>query len=84
MAHGRSWTPRMAYSSKYKGAFLYGEGIHGWIDPDTKRYMDDLWFYDLPGNKWHCVWPGTPIDNRTTKLNKEGVEIIMWRRKACK
>src|SRR5947207_3327917 len=43
-ARGRSWCAAMPLAPKLRGAFLYGEGVHGYAKPDG-RYMDDLWFY---------------------------------------
>src|SRR5438477_10887150 len=43
-ARGRSWTSVMPFAPELGGAFLFGEGIHGYSKPDG-HYMDDLWFY---------------------------------------
>ncbi len=62
-ARGRAWTATMAHAPELGGAFLYGEGVHGWVDPRTGRYMDDLWFYDLMADRWIAVHPGTDTRN---------------------
>src|SRR5262245_37581834 len=31
-ALGRSWSPRMPYAPDLRGAFLTGEGSHGWVN----------------------------------------------------
>lgn len=62
-ALGRSWSPKMAYAPDLRGAFLAGEGGHGWVNPKTRRQMDDLWVYDINANRWICAYPGTDIAN---------------------
>jgi RNA polymerase sigma factor (sigma-70 family) len=62
-ALGRSWTPKMAYAPDLRGAFLIGEGNHGWVNPKTRRQMDDLWFYDANAHRWVCAYPGTDTAN---------------------
>jgi hypothetical protein len=58
---GRSWSSKMAYAPDLLGAFLAGQGQHGYIKPDG--LFDDLFFYDLNGHRWVCVFPG--IDTKT-------------------
>jgi hypothetical protein len=55
-ARGRSWSSRMAYAPELEGAFLVGQGKHGYIKPDG--LFDDIFFYDLNGNRWICLFPG--------------------------
>src|SRR6516165_10781531 len=45
-ARGRSWCAALPFAPEVGGAFLLGEGIHGYANPDG-HYMDDLWFYDV-------------------------------------
>lgn len=74
-ARGRAWTSKMAYSKILSGAFLYGEGVHGWANPSNGRYMDGLWLYDVNGHRWVNMYPGT--DTRTPPklvVTGEGVE----------
>lgn len=76
-ARGRAWTSKMAFSSALGGAFLFGEGIHGWVNPSNGRYMDDLWLYDVNGHRWVALHPGTdtrsPPKLRITRDGFEGV-----------
>lgn len=58
-ARGRSWTSEMPLAPEVRGAFLFGEGVHGYTKPDG-HYMDDLWFYDINGHRWICCYPGAP------------------------
>ena len=56
-------------------AFLCGEGIHGWYNKQTNRYMDDLWAYDVNGHRWICLHPGTDIKNIYLKMSADGFEV---------
>ena len=49
----------MAFSKALGGAFLFGEGVHGWVNPANGRYMDGLWLYDVNGHRWVSLHPGT-------------------------
>lgn len=60
-ARGRAWTANMAFAPTLGGAFLFGEGEHGWFDAETGRYMDDLWFYDAMRHRWIAAYPGTDV-----------------------
>ena len=76
-ARGRKWTSKMAYAAQLRGGFLYGEGVHGWRNPHTGRYMDDLWFYDVMSHQWLNLYPG--FDTRATRpilLNRDGFTSI--------
>ncbi|MEZ0313170.1 MAG: hypothetical protein ACAI38_15455 [Myxococcota bacterium] len=58
-APGRSWGGRaFAWAPDLSGAFLYGEGPHGFVYRDTLA-NDELWFYDVNANRWITVHPGT-------------------------
>ena len=50
-AGGRSWTSEMPFAPELRGAFLFGEGVHGYTKPDG-HYMDDLgaYRYKLPAD----------------------------------
>ena len=72
-ARGRSWTTIMPYAPELQGAFLFGEGVHGYAKPDG-RYMDDLWFYDVRGHRWICCYPGADRKTLDLKLNADGFE----------
>ena len=67
----------MAFSSALGGAFLFGEGVHGWYDAETGRYMDGLWFYDVNTHRWVGLHPGTDTRNppRLT-VTRDGFEGI--------
>ena len=67
-ALGRSWTPKMPYAPDLRGAFLTGEGNHGWVNPKTNRQMDDYWFYDINAHRWICIYPGTEVSTLDTKF----------------
>lgn len=74
---GRSWSSKMAYAPDLQGAFLAGQGVHGYIKPDG--LFDDLFFYDLNGHRWVCVFPGfntkTLVEDIKTgkyKVNDDG------------
>ena len=72
-ARGRSWTTSMAFAPELGGAFLYGEGVHGYVKPDG-RYMDDLWFYDAAAHRWICCYPGADVKTLALSLNADGFE----------
>src|SRR5262249_13607074 len=74
-ARGRSWGSVFPYAPEFKAAFLYGEGIHGWYNKQTNRYMDDLWAYDVNGHRWICLYPGTDIKNVSLKMSADGFEV---------
>ncbi|MEX0718679.1 MAG: hypothetical protein WD066_18945 [Planctomycetaceae bacterium] len=61
-ARGRSWSSRMAFAPDLAGAFLNGQGVHGYIKPDG-YFMDDIWLYDLHAHRWICLYPGTDTRN---------------------
>ncbi len=65
-ARGRSWFSAMPVAPELGGAFLLGEGVHGYAKPDG-HYMDDLWFYDVNAHRWVCCYPGA--DTRTLDLH---------------
>src|SRR4051812_43380806 len=75
-ARGRSWSAPMPHAPDLGGAFLYGEGVHGYTKPDG-HYMDDLWFYDANAHRWVCVHPG--YDTRKPPelvVNGDGFEAV--------
>jgi len=74
-ARGHSWGARMPYAQDLRGAFLFGEGVHGYVKPDG-HYMDDLWFYDVRGHRWICCYPGADTKSLDLTLNAEGLEPI--------
>jgi hypothetical protein len=67
----------MSYAPDLQGAFLVGQGRHGYIKPDGR--FDDIFFYDLNAHRWICVFPGIDtrtlvedIKNGTLKVNNDG------------
>lgn len=72
-ARGRSWMAKMPLAPERRGAFLYGEGQHGYAKPDG-HYMDDLWFYDINAHRWICCYPGASTTNLRLQLNADGFE----------
>jgi hypothetical protein len=68
-ARGRSWSCRMPYAPDLGGAFLNGQGIHGFIKPDG-RFQDDIFFYDLYAHRWICIYPGTDTKNFVENVKK--------------
>jgi hypothetical protein len=74
-ARGRSWAAKMPLAPELRAAFLFGEGVHGWWNRKTGRYMDDLWAYDINGHRWVCVYPGADVHNLDLRLDKDGFEV---------
>jgi hypothetical protein len=72
-ARGRSWTSEMPSAPELRGAFLYGEGVHGYTKPDG-HYMDDLWFYDIHAHRWICCYPGADTRSLKLTINDDGFE----------
>lgn len=72
-ARGRTWNAAMPWAPELGGAFLYGEGVHGYTKPDG-HYMDDLWFYDVNGHRWICCDPGADTKSLMLTLNADGFE----------
>ena len=66
---------RLPLCADLNAAFLCGEGIHGWYNKQTNRYMDDLWAYDVNGHRWICLHPGTDIKNIYLKMSADGFEV---------
>ena len=73
-ARGRAWSCAMPFAPDLHGAFLFGEGVHGWWNRKTGRYMDDLWFYDVCGHRWICVYPGMEVTAYRKALTEDGFE----------
>ncbi|HEV3203618.1 MAG TPA: hypothetical protein VGY77_04515 [Gemmataceae bacterium] len=72
-ARGRSWCAEMAFAPELGGAFLFGEGVHGYAKPDG-HYMDDLWFYNVNGHRWICCYPGADTNALDLAMNPDGFE----------
>jgi hypothetical protein len=76
-ARGRAWTSKMAFSNALGGAFLFGEGEHGWVNPSNGRYMDDLWLYDVNAHRWVALYPGTDTRSPPTlQVTRDGFEGV--------
>jgi hypothetical protein len=74
-ARGRAWTSSMPYADSLGGAFLYGEGVHGWSNTKNHRYMDDLWFYDANAHAWVNMYPGSDMRKLDkVRLTEDGFE----------
>jgi hypothetical protein len=71
---GRSWSSRMAYAPDLQGAFLIGQGVHGFIKPDG-YFMDDIWFYDLAAHRWICIYPGTDTRNFVENVKRGELKV---------
>jgi RNA polymerase sigma factor (sigma-70 family) len=52
----RSWSCRMPYAADLGGAFVSGQGPHGYVAKDG--YYDDIFFYDENAHRWICCTPG--------------------------
>jgi hypothetical protein len=63
----------MPLAPELRGAFLFGEGVHGYVKPDG-HYMDDLWLYDVNAHRWVCCYPGAPTRTLDLTINKDGFE----------
>jgi len=71
-ARGSSWGAKaLILAPDKRGAFLFGEGVHGYVKPDGHS-MDDLWFYDINSHAWTCLYPGMNTKTFTQRVkNKE-------------
>src|SRR5262245_15135408 len=72
-ARGRSWNAALPVVPELRGAFLFGEGVHGYTKPDG-RYMDDLWFYDINAHRWICCHPGADTKSLKLSIDADGFE----------
>ena len=63
----------MPFAPELRGAFLTGEGVHGFVKPDG-HIMDDVWFYDLSAHRWICCHPGTEVATLQLTVNADGFE----------
>ena len=72
-ARGRSWGGYMAYAPDLEGAFIAGQGQHGYINPDG-RY-DDIFFYDVNANKWICIFPGVKTTTFVSDINAGNLKM---------
>jgi hypothetical protein len=74
-ARGSSWGAKaLILAPDKRGAFLYGEGVHGYVKPDG-HVMDDLWFYDINKHAWLCLYPGTNTKTFTQRVKDKQLLI---------
>src|ERR1051325_5161608 len=74
-ARGSSWGAKaLILAPDKRGAFLYGEGVHGYVKPDG-HVMDDLWFYDINAHAWICLSPGTNTRTFTQRVKDKQLWI---------
>ncbi len=74
-ARGSSWGAKaFAAAPDRRGAFLFGEGVHGFVKPDGHA-MDDLWFYDLNAHRWLCLHPGTDTAGFTRRVKAGDLRV---------
>jgi hypothetical protein len=67
-ARGSSWGAKaLILAPEMRGAFLFGEGVHGYVKPDGHS-MDDLWFYDINTHAWMCLYPGMNTKTFTKRV----------------
>jgi len=76
-ARGRAWTSVMPFAESLGGALLFGEGVHGYVDGKTGRYMDGLWLYEVGRHRWKALWPGTYVRNEPKLIvNDDGFPAL--------
>lgn len=74
-ARGSSWGAKaLILAPDKRGAFLFGEGVHGYVKPDGHS-MDDLWFYDMNAHAWLCLYPGTNTKTFTQRVKDKELLI---------
>lgn len=74
-ARGSSWGAKaLILAPDLRGAFLFGEGVHGYVKPDGHS-MDDLWFYDINAHAWLCLHPGTNTKTFTQRVKDKELLI---------
>lgn len=74
-ARGCSWGAKaLILAPDKRGAFLYGEGVHGFVKPDG-HIMDDLWFYDLHAHAWICLYPGMDTKSFSRRVKDGELDI---------
>ena len=74
-ARGSSWGAKaLILAPDLRGAFLFGEGVHGYVKPDGHS-MDDLWFYDINKHAWTCLYPGMNTKTFTQRVKDKELVI---------
>ncbi len=75
LAHGRAWGGRaFVYAPRLRGALFTGEGNHAFVKSDGYA-GDDLWFYDIPQNRWVAVYPGLHLASFNECVRSGGIKI---------
>jgi hypothetical protein len=69
----RSWGCKMPYAPDLGGAFVAGQGPHGYVD--RAGYYDDLFFYDLFTHRWICLYPGINTGTFVDDIKKGVIAI---------
>lgn len=74
-ARGSSWGAKaLMLAHDKRGAFVFGEGVHGYVKPDG-HVMDDLWFYDINAHAWICLYPGTNTKTFTQRVKDKQLSL---------
>jgi hypothetical protein len=73
-ARGRAWSSNMPGAADVRGAFVFGEGVHAFVKPDG-HYMNDLWFYDVNGHRWICLYPGIEVKTLAQKIKDKKLVV---------
>src|SRR6185295_7311714 len=71
---GRAWSSRMPLAPDLNVAFLYGQGVHAWVNKENHHAMDDLFVYDINAHRWICLYPGTDVTSISLKVDANGFE----------
>ena len=71
-ARGSSWGAKaLILAPDKRGAFLFGEGVHGYVKPDG-HVMDDLWFYDINAHAWTVPLPRNEHEDVHAASQRQG------------
>jgi hypothetical protein len=73
-ARGRSWSSNMPSAPDLHGAFVFAEGVHGYVKPDG-HYMNDVWFYDVYANRWICLYPGIEVKTIAERIKSKELTV---------
>ncbi len=73
-ARGRSWSSNQPAAPNLRGAFVFGEGVHAHVKPDG-HYMNDLWFYDINGHRWVCLYPGIEVKSIVQRIKDRDLTL---------
>lgn len=73
-ARGRSWSTNQPAAPNLGGGFVFGEGVHAFVKPDG-RYMNDLWFYQINGHRWICLYPGIDTKGLAQEIKDEAWQV---------